>query len=506
MNLLRRTGLGLVGVLAIAAGCSAPDSGQAVETETTAKTERQALTQTIPFDFDNGNSAAEVIIPTIAPLLLDIVTDADASILLHVITTATAAWFDAVAPYTPKTIGFYSRIPRRPASESATNRNMNIAILYANYRTLIVTMPRHTTQLRAMMTGLGLDPDNNSTNLTTAVGIGNVAGNSVIAERIHDGMNLLGDAGSKKYHRRPYEDTTGYEPVNTALTLKDPSRYQPDIVTANNGIFRIQQGVTPQYGKAEPFVVTNVNQLVSFPPPRNSDWRERPAAYRAQAQEVLAASAALTDEKKMEAELFNMKIISLGGVTGFAAASHGLSLADFIAYDHMVLAAAFDAGIATWKGKYRYDAVRPFSAIHFLYANKKVTSWGGVGKGRVTDMPGEDWRSYLQTADHPEYPSGSSCFCAAHAEASRRYFGNDTLGWNVPRPKGSSVIEPGITPATDIVLSYPTWTEFETRCGFSRLHAGVHFRSAIEEAREGCSVVGAKAHEIVMKHVRGDVH
>ena len=109
------------------------------------------------------------------------------------------------------------------------------------------------------------------------------------------------------------------------------------------------------------------------------------------------------------------------------------------------MAAAFDAGIAVWTAKNKYDAVRPFSAIHFLNKNKKVTAWGGVGKGTVHDMPGEDWRPYLQTADHTEYPSASSCFCAAHAEASRRYFHSDSLGWNIPYAQGSSEIEPGST-------------------------------------------------------------
>ena len=40
--------------------------------------------------------------------------------------------------------------------------------------------------------------------------------------------------------------------------------------------------------------------------------------------------------------------------------------------------AAFDTVIAIWNEKYRYHAVRPFSAIRLLYGDKPVTAWGGV--------------------------------------------------------------------------------------------------------------------------------
>ena len=37
----------------------------------------------------------------------------------------------------------------------------------------------------------------------------------------------------------------------------------------------------------------------------------------------------------------------------------------------MANVAAFDGGIATWNEKFRYDAVRPFSAIRFLYGDRR---------------------------------------------------------------------------------------------------------------------------------------
>jgi hypothetical protein len=168
--------------------------------------------------------------------------------------------------------------------------------------------------------------------------------------------------------------------------------------------------------------------------------------------------------------------------------------------------AAFDTGIAVWNEKYQHDAVRPFSAIRHLYADQPVTAWGGPGQGTVTDIPAREWRSYLDTADHPEYPSGSAAFCAAHAEASRRFFGSDSLGWAVPAPRGFSGIEPGITPGADIVLGpWDTWTELERECGLSRLWGGVHFMPSIVAGWGLGRQIGARVHAFVQSHLNGVV-
>jgi hypothetical protein len=152
-----------------------------------------------------------------------------------------------------------------------------------------------------------------------------------------------------------------------------------------------------------------------------------------------------------------------------------------------------------------HDAVRPFSAIRMLYKNQRVRAWGGPGKGTVNDMPGEEWLSYLNVADHPEYPSGSAAFCGAHTQAARRFLGDDNLGWNITYAPGSSVIEPGVTPAAPFVLSLPTWTDFEDRCGISRMYAGVHFRSAVRPAQLLGREVGDIAYEFVKAHIDGTI-
>jgi hypothetical protein len=357
-----------------------------------------------------------------------------------------------------------------------------------------------------MLLSVGLDPNDASENTRSPAGIGNLAGKAVARFRERDGMNQLGDEGRRQYNRQPYADYTGYQPVNTAYELRDPSRWQPRIITSGSGVFRLQQFVTPQYRHVKPYSYTNPNQF-NTPRPHDSDPRgpQGRRAYQEQADEVLRASAALTDYQKMVAELFDNKINSLGFSAVFAALSRGLSLLDFIHLDFLTNLAAFDTGIAVWNEKTKWDAVRPFSAIALLYGQRPVRAWGGPGQGTVMDLPAIHWKEYLDVADHPEYPSGSAAFCAAHAQSARRFLGDDMLNWSVPAPQGSSRVEPGITPASSIVLGpWTTWTEFETECGLSRLWGGVHFQAAISAGRDVGRPIGDLAYQFLKRHIEGN--
>jgi hypothetical protein len=454
------------------------------------------------FNFDTGNAPIEVIIPSVVPVIFANVAPSDAPLVLRTTTLLTNAWFDALAPYHPTAVGVYSRLPRRPAAEGANDRNRNIAIFYAALPVLESLYPADKARWAALLQSVGLDPALQSTDLATPEGIGRAAGLAVVKVREQDGMNQLGDADGRAFNRRPYADTTGYRAVNPADKLIFPSRWQPAITTRGNGIFGEQRFVTPQWAKTLSYSLPRRPFIV--PPPVDSNPRGPGGLgrYKAQADEVLAASASLTDGQKMAAELFNNKIESLGFVALFLSVSQGWSVERFVQYDFLVNLAAFDGGITMWQNKTRYDAVRPFSAIRYLYGDTPVTAWGGPGRGTV-QIPASQWAAYLGVADHPEYPSGSTCFCAAHAQASRRYLGTDTLGWVVPYAAGSSRVEPGVTPSADLQLSFPTWTQFESDCGQSRLWGGVHFQAAIDAAAPLCRRVGDLAYNFLSRHIDG---
>ncbi len=110
------------------------------------------------------------------------------------------------------------------------------------------------------MTAFGLDPDDDSRDPATPVGIGNTAGTAVVAAHHDDGMNPRGDRG-RTYHPRPYADYTGYVPVNTAYALTDPTRWQPALGPhqrrvgggpGDKGVYTVQQFLTPSCGWSPP--------------------------------------------------------------------------------------------------------------------------------------------------------------------------------------------------------------------------------------------------------------
>lgn len=454
------------------------------------------------FDFDTGNAPAQLVIPRAIGAILQSISPGanDPPVLLRITTLTTNAWFDAIAPYSATARGVYTRFDRRPAAEGLTNRSRNIAILYASLRVLDSVLPQHAAMWRDMLSSVGLDPNDMSMNASTPVGIGNRAGLGVLAARLGDGMNQLGDEGGRTYNLEPYGDYTGYRPANTAYDLLNPSRWQPNMTTVGNGQFVIQQFITPQLGFTRPYSFRSADRF-HVPPPTASN-HHNDAAYRAQADEVLAASAALTDRQKAAAELFDNKFASLFSSVGFLAESRRVSLEEFVHLEFLTNLAAFDTAIVVWRKKYDFDAVRPFSAIHHLYGRRRVEAWGGPGQGTVR-MRGSEWRSYLNTANHPEYPSATASLCAAHAQSVRRFYGTDSLGFTVAVPSGSSRVEPGLVPAEDLQLTYPTWTDFETECGLSRFWGGVHFMAAVDEGRQLGTQLGDRVYDFVRRHIDG---
>jgi hypothetical protein len=455
------------------------------------------------FGFDNGNAVTEVVFPALAHVQGETIS-ADGSDITLIVDHAMLlelAWFDAIAPYNPRAVGIFSNLGRRPASED-TNRNKNTAVIYASYRILNRIIPQFSADWRSMMSAVGLDPNDGQENTETAAGLGNLAARRVLEARGEDGTNRFGDEGRLRYNTQPYADYTGYVPVNTAYRLRDPSRWQPNVVSNKHGVFSVQQFVTPQMGSVKPITYDDPGRF-ALAPPVNSDVHNL-AGYRRQADEVLAASAGLTDVQKMTAETFNDKFLAIGfAATGAAVAQKGLDVEQTVHFVATVEIAIFDVTIAVWYEKARFDAVRPFSAIRYLYGDRRVRAWGGPGKGTVDDITGNEWRSYLNTANHPEYPSGSTALCLAYAQAARRYFGTDAIRIAVNWPAGSSKVEPGITPARDLTLSWNTWPAFAHDCGISRFWGGVHFRSSIENMAGFAPQFGERAYTFVERKLDG---
>ena len=442
-----------------------------------------------PFNLSGDNAMRDVALPYIVSWLRTDVSPGlnDASVLFRYFTILFNAAFDAVAPYDDTAVGVYSRLGRRPASQSLSNFYPNIAVMYAVYHSMLEMAPHRTEQWRQMMRDVNLDPDDVTEDLARAAGIGHVAARSVLDARRHDGFNHFGD----ETPGFPFMDTTGFVPVNSGLEVVDPSRWQPLLVRpGRSGVYVIQNFVTPQYSVTEPYADIDPRDY-RVAPPSNSSYANL-AAYRAQADRVLERSAGLNDTQKMLVELFDLKArdIILSPTTKDVD-----DVIEFVQLGFLLHMAQFDAGIVIWQEKLRYDAVRPITAIRYLYGDEMVIAWGGPGAGTV-ELPASGWVSYVQNADHSDYPSATAAFCAAYAQAFRRYSGSDEIkSFRTLLRAGSSVIEPEVTPARILTISFETWTEYEETCGESRLWAGVHFRPSVEASLEIGGAFGDAAYD-----------
>merc|ERR1711879_464613 len=418
--------------------------------------------------------------------------NADVTVIVRLARIYSIAFYDANVPYTGNFKSILTNIPRRP-NEEHTMRNKNTAIIYAWYRVMLGAMPQMKERIIQMIEDIGFDPYDNTENTYTPIGIGNTVGNNIVQWSYSDGINQLGDFNGQKYNRKSFKNTIDYKPINTAEELNDPSRWQPSIESDGKGRFFSQMFITPHFGKAKPYTFEDPDTYKVAPHGRRlRNTRDR-RIYKQTTDEVLEYSAALTDEQKIKTQFFEDKVVSVLMAIGYTAMSRGLGIDGFTVLSLLTDIALWDTLIVVWNEKIRWDAVRPWTALKYLYGNKALTAWGGPYNGTVNDIPADQWMSYLPSPDHPEYPSATAGLCYTFASAMRTYLGDDNLDWTVTLPKGSSRIEPGSVPAQDIVTTYDTFSDFAYECGQSRLWAGVHYQDAVDNIKVVATKIGKDA-------------
>ena len=413
--------------------------------------------------------------------------------------------YDAWAAYDDRAIGTQlAGALRRPASER-TEANKEKAISYAAYRALSDLFPADVNSVyKPLMRQLGYDPNDNSTDIETPAGIGNVACAAVLEFRHLDRSNQLGELAPGAY-----SDWTRFRPVNMPAPVPlalpsthpiDANHWQPLLYVGATGE-SVTQMFDAHWAEVTPFALSKADDLrltTKFAGPALYASKE----YEDQARELIDLSASLTDRQKMIAEYWS------DGPSTTQPPGHWIELAEFVsARDHHALDddvkmffalsnAMFDAGIAAWDMKRTYDSIRPITAIPLLFNGKKIRARGGPGKGTV-EMDGSQWLPYqpatFPTPPFPDYVSGHSTYSAAAAYILKSFTGSDRFGYSVTLPAGISKIEPGFTPAQPVTLTYDTFTDAANEAGMSRRYGGIHFRRADLDGRLLGHLVAEKA-------------
>lgn len=433
-----------------------------------------------------------------------------------------AAVYDAWAAFDDDAYGHYSEIS---TSLAATEANKAEAVSFAAYIALTELYPDQAQLFATFLTELGYSPAAAQAGTSTAAGVGTLSAQNVFAARADDGSNAANG----------FEDTTGYIPVNSADPSTgrapggedfDPNHWQPlrvptGTLTDSNGVpffddndpdsFEDQIALTPHWGSVDAFALMSGDQFRPDAPPRLGDMSEyidgtgavttNDQAYRDQINAVLDASANLTTEQKVIAELWadGPRTESPPGHWNQIAQDIALREGHGIDEDAQLFfalnAAIFDAGIATWEAKYAYDYVRPQSAIRDLYFDETVRAWGGVNQG-PQDILGQEWQPYQKvtfvTPPFPEFVSGHSTFSMAAANTIAAFVGSDVFfdgttrsNYDLDTVEGIDLIGQYQTDqlsfedfgnGPQVTLQWETLTEAALEAGESRIFGGIHIQ------------------------------
>jgi hypothetical protein len=385
--------------------------------------------------------------------------------------------FDAWSRYDEKAIPLYlENVARRPSAEQ-TLKNKEIAISYAAYRALNEYFYSDSLMFKNFMIEQGFDPNNRSIDPASPIGIGNLAGRSVIYQRKFDGSNQFGDVPAS--NGKPYSDYTGYQPENTVDINKNIDRWQPKYFADGKGGKFAPSCLTPHWPKVKPLMLQSAHQHRPGPPPLYGSEQ-----LAKEVKEVVEMGANLTDEQKALVEFMRDGPKSVQQTGHWLIFAQKVSVRDKHTLDQdvkmyfLVTAAAMDAFIAAWDAKMFYDSARPFAQVHHYYKDKTIKAWAGPGKG-VIKMKGQDWIPYSPDTfvcpPFPSYVSGHSTVSGACAEALKFFTGSDEFGDEITLVAGA-MTEPDNL-GKKVTLKFPTFTETANMAGISRVLGGYHIQA-----------------------------
>jgi hypothetical protein len=162
------------------------------------------------------------------------------------------------------------------------------------------------------------------------------------------------------------------------------------------------------------------------------------------------------------------------------AANDGFELSDNARLLATLNLAMADSVIACWDAKYFFEFWRPVTAIRLEDAD---------GDGNPDDP---DWTPLVVTPAHPEYTSGHSSNYGAAATVLAAYFGEDT----------PFILESQADPTW--VRFYPNFAAAIDEVADARVFAGIHFRTACDDAVATSSEIAIYIMENSMGRIHGE--
>ena len=293
----------------------------------------------------------------------------------------------------------------------------------------------------------------NGTPKTNGIMVGQSAARAILARRSTDGATTL-------VNYTPGTQPGEWQPTPNPVPADPPA--PADRLPA----------LLPGWGQVTPFVLRRSTQFDPDGPPRLSGQR-----YTREYNEVKEVgdrnSTTRTAEQSSIARFwYEPSPAAWNRIARIVGESRGLNSWETARLLALLNVAMADGYIAGFQTKYELNFWRPVTAIR-----------AGDTDGNPATVADPTWSSFLNTPAVPDYTSTHSVLGGASAEVLRRFFSNDDVSFTTTSG----------TPFAGITRSFTGFSQAAEENGLSRIYAGIHYRSAVEDGIRQGNRVGAYA-------------
>jgi hypothetical protein len=346
--------------------------------------------------------------------------------------------------------------PIHVTAEAPRGASRRAAAVQAAYTALVALFPAQSDafaqQLEASLAGIAPDAAiEHSRSITRGRQWGEQVANEILAWRSTDGFNT---------------------PTPPFLGSDLPGVWRPTPPAFLPGLF-------PQLAHTLTWVIPSPSSFrPGGPPPLAS--AEYAAAFNEEKVIGELGSTVRTADQTQAARFWGGTVVTFWNrAAATAARQRHTNLSENARLFALLNVAMADAVISCWDAKYFYVFWRPITAIRLASTD-----------GNPDTAEQADWTPLLITPPYPEYSSGHQTATGASHAVLTIYFGDNTP------VEGTSEGLPGV------VRSWPNFTAAADEANEARIWAGIHFRTAVRDARHAGDAIGA----FVMANAAQPVH
>lgn len=327
--------------------------------------------------------------------------------------------------------------PYTPGLAAAPQASPDAAVAAAAREVLLTLLPEQAARVEAAYGHvLGSLPDGTAT--AAGIAVGRAAARATLVHRQGDGFE------------------TAMQPAYVPRSGAGEYQFTEPFTFA----------AQPRWGHVTPFIIDLDEHGVDGPQALSSKQYARDLAYIKDIGHI--ASTTRTPEQSEIAQFwYEDSPLGWNRIANMVIQQRGLDLwsaARAFALVHFAMADGFIAG---FDAKYRFRFWRPITAIHAA-----TTDGNPLTDADVT------WQPFLTTPPVPDYPSTHTVLGWAAAEVLIALFG-DRVDYSA-----TSLTLPGVT------RRYRGFSTAAEENGQSRLHAGIHFRHAVNDGRRQGRSIG----------------